>query len=194
MKKLTDFLKDPLSDGRLRPIPSIAVLIGSVFVNAYFLWTSFSEIASWFLKISNGALTAEAQQKIAEAVSLSNGAMISKLAFGLLMAVFTMIFLLPAAYLDSEGQEKKPKFLLERACSTLLTPMLFLLVSALLMNLSFTAGIVFAILAVADCAAVIVKAGQKAKLNGYFIIAMTAAFILITLVLCTRNHFITMFG
>ncbi len=194
MKKLTDFLKEPLSDGRLHPIPSIAVLIGSIFVNAYFLRTSFSGIASWFLKISNGALKAEAQQKIAEAVSLSDGAMISKIAFGLLMTVFVMIFLLPAAYLDSEGQEKKPKFLLERACSTLLAPMLFLLVSALLMKLSFTAGIVFAILAVADCAAVIVKACRKAKLNGYFIIAMTAAFILITLVLCTRNHFITMLG
>ena len=194
MKELTDFLIDPLSDGRLKPVPSIAVLIGSVFVNAYFLRTSFSGIASWLLKISNGALTAEAQQKISATVSLSDGTMISKLAFGLLMTVFIMIFLLPAAYLDSEGQEKKPKFLLERACSTLLMPMLFLLVSALLMKLSFTAGIVFAILAVADCAAIIVKACRKAKLNGYFIISMTAAFILITLVLCTRNHFITMLG
>ena len=76
----------------------------------------------------------------------------------------------------------------------MLVPVLLMLTSALLMNLSFAVGIVFAIFAVADCAAVIVKAGQKAKLNGYFIIAMTAAFILITLVLCTRNHFITMFG
>lgn len=194
MKKLTDFLKEPLSDGRLKPIPSIAVLIGSVFVNAFFLRISFSGIASWFLKISDGAMTIEAQQKIAEAVSLSNGAFVSKLAFGLLLTAFAMIFLLIAAYLDSKGQEKKLKFLLERACSTLLMPMLFLLASALLMNLSFTAGIVFAILAVSDGAAVIVKAGRNAKLNGYIIIATTAAFILITLVLCTRNHFITMFG
>ena len=36
-RKLTDFLKEPLSGGRLKLIPSLLIFIVSVFVNAYFL-------------------------------------------------------------------------------------------------------------------------------------------------------------
>lgn len=194
MKNLLSFLKDPLSEGRLSPFSSFVVIIASVFVNAYFLMTSFSGLVSWFVGISGGALTLEAQQGISNVVNLSESAFASKLGFGLLMTVFVMLFLLAAAYIGSEKQERKLERLLERACSTLLVPMLFMLVSALLMNASFVAGVVFATLAVSACVAVIVEAGRKANLNGYLIVALVAGFILITAVLCTNNHFVTMFG
>jgi hypothetical protein len=193
MKNLVCFLKDPLSEGRLRPVLSTAFFIASIFVNAYFLMTSFSGLASWFMKTSGNALTMEAQQGISDIVNLTGNAFTSKLGFGLLMTVFAMLFLLAAAYLGSEKQERETWYLFERACSTLLVPMLFMLASALLMNISFIAGVVFATLAVSACAAVIVEAGRKANLNGYLTVVLVTGFILITAVLCTNNHFVTMF-
>lgn len=194
MKKYIDFLKKPLSDGNMNLVSCITVFIGSIFVNAYFLRTSFSSIVDWFMSISKDAVTPEAQQSILDIVNTSNGAVASKIAFGLLMTVFIMIFLLPSAYLESGRKEKNFVKLYKRACSTMFVPVIFMLLSALLMNISFVCGLILAITAAAVCVSIIVKAGRKSNVNDYLIIITVALFFLITVALCTRNHFVTMFG
>lgn len=94
-KKFTDFLKEPLSDGRLKLIPSLLVLIASIFINAYFQVTSFSALVQWFLKTSGEA---NVQQRLAEILSRSDTPVGIRIAFGLLMTAFVMVFLLLAAY------------------------------------------------------------------------------------------------
>lgn len=188
-RKHTNFLKEPLSGDRFNLISAVLVFVASIFVNAYFQVTSFSGIVLWFLKVSGQA---DAQQRLAEILSQSSTTVEIKIAFGLLMTVFVMVFLLLSAYM--EGKEKNIKYLFERACSTMLVPVLLMLVAALLMNVSLAAGVVFGIAAAADCMAVIVSAGKKAKMNGYIIITIVTAFFLITVVLLTRNHLITMMG
>lgn len=170
-------------------IPALLVFVASIFVNAYFQVTSFSALVLWLLE-SFGAT--DAQQQLTEMLSRSTTTVGVKIAFGLFMTVFLMIFLLPAAYM--EEKEKNTKHLFERACSTMLVPVLLMLVAALLMNVSLIAGGIFGIVAVADCVAVIISAGKKATLNGHIIIAIVTAFFLITAVLLTRNHIITMIG
>lgn len=101
-RKLTDFLKEPLSGGRLKLIPSLLIFIVSVFVNAYFQVTSFSTLVSWILETSK---TADAAQLLEDILARSDTAIGVRIAFGLLMTVFAMAFLLIAAYW--EEKEKK---------------------------------------------------------------------------------------
>lgn len=185
-KKFTDFLKEPLSDGRLKLIPSLLVLIASIFVNAYFQVTSFSALVQWFLKTSGEA---NVQQRLAEILSRSDTPIGIRIAFGLLMTAFVIVFLLLAAYW--EEKDKNIGHLFERACSSMLVPLLLTLVAAMLMNVSLIAGVLLGVAAAVNCMAVIVSAGKKAKRNGYILIAIATAFFLITVVLLTRNHFIT---
>lgn len=185
-KKLTDFLKEPLYDGRLKLIPSLLVLIVSIFVNAYFQVTSFSALVQWFLKTSGET---NVQQRLAEILSQSDTPVGIRIAFGLLMTVFAMVFLLLAAYW--EEKDKNIGRLFERACSSMLVPVLLVLVAALLMKVSLIAGILFGIAAAVNCMAVIVSAGKKTNYNEYILLATATAFFLITVVLLTRNHFVT---
>lgn len=188
-KKFTDFLKEPLSGGRLKLIPSLLVLIASIFVNAYFQVTSFSAQVQWFLKTSGEA---NVQQRLAEILSQSDTPVGIRIAFGLLMTAFVMVFLLLAAYW--EEKDKNIGHLFERACSSMLVPVLLTLAAALLMNVSLVVGVIFGIAAAINCMAIIVSAGKKAKCNGYILIAIATAFFLITVVLLTRNHLVTMMG
>ncbi|MGN0619714.1 MAG: hypothetical protein ACI4J7_11905, partial [Ruminiclostridium sp.] len=187
--KITVFLKEPLSRGRLKLIPSLFVLIASIFVNGYFQITSFSALVKWFLKISGEE---NVQQRLAEILSLSDTSVGVRMAFGLLMTAFVMAFLLFAAYL--EEKDKKISHLFGRACATLLVPVLLVMAAALLMNVSLLPGVFLGIAAAANCIVVIVSAGRKAKYNGYILIAIATAFLLITVVLLTRNHLVTMIG
>lgn len=186
-KKFTDFLKEPLSDGRLKLIPSLLVLIASIFINAYFQVTSFSALVQWFLKTSGEA---NVQQRLAEILSRSDTPVGIRIAFGLLMTAFVIVFLLLAAYW--EEKDKNIGHLFERACSSMSVPVLLMLTAALLMNVSLIAGAFFGIAAAVNCMAVIVSAGKKANINEYLLIVTATAFFLITVVLLTRNHFITM--
>ena len=137
-RKLTDFLKEPLSGGRLKLIPSLLIFIVSVFVNAYFQVTSFSALVSWILETSK---TADAAQLLEDILARSDTAIGVRIAFGLLMTVFAMVFLLIAAYW--EEKEKNTVHLFERACTTMLVPELLMFIAALLMNVSLVAGVVF---------------------------------------------------
>lgn len=186
-KKFTDFLKEPLSDGRLKLIPSLLVLIASIFINAYFQVTSFSALVQWFLKTSGEA---NVQQRLAEILSRSDTPVGIRIAFGLLMTAFVMVFLLLAAYW--EEKDKNIGHLFERACSSMSVPVLLMLTATLLMNVSLITGAFFGIAAAVNCMAVIVSAGKKANINEYLLIVTATAFFLITVVLLTRNHFITM--
>lgn len=188
-KKVTDFLKEPLSGGRLKLLPSLFILTASIFVSAYFQVTSFSALVQWLLKISGEA---NVQQRLAEILSRSEISIGVRIAFGLLMTAFVMVFLLLAAYW--EEKDKNIGHLFERACSSMLVPVLLMLAAALLMNVSLIAGVLFGIAAAVNCMAVIVSAGKKAKYNGYILIAIATAFFLITVVLLTRNHLVTMMG
>lgn len=147
-RKLTDFLKEPLSGGRLKLIPSLLIFIVSVFVNAYFQVTSFSALVSWILETSK---TADAAQLLEDILARSDTAIGVRIAFGLLMTVFAMVFLLIAAYW--EEKEKNTVHLFERACATMLVPELLMFVAALLMNVSLVAGVVLGIAAATSCVA-----------------------------------------
>lgn len=186
-KKPTDFLKEPLCCGRLKLLPSLLVFVVSIFVNAYFQVTSFSALVQWFLETSGEA---NVQQRLAEILSQSDTPVGIRIAFGLLMTAFVMAFLLLAAYW--EEKDKNIMHLFERACSMMLVPVLLMLAAALLMKVSLAAGIFLGIAAAVDCMAVIVNAGKKDKLNGYVLFAIATAFFLITAVMLTRNHLVTM--
>lgn len=186
-KKITDFLKEPLSNGRLKLIPSLLVLIASIFVNAYFQVTSFSALVQWFLKTSGEA---NVQQRLAEILSRSDTPIGIRIAFGLLMTAFVMVFLLLAAYW--EEKDKNIGHLFERACSSMFVPVLLMLAAALLMNVSLVVGVIFGIAAAINCMAIIVSTGKKAKCNGYILIGIATVFFLITVVLLTRNHVVTL--
>lgn len=67
-------------------------------------------------------------------------------------------------------------------------------IAALLMNVSLVAGVVLGIAAATSCVAIIMCCGKKSNINGYFLIALSTAFFLITVVMLTRNHLVTMFG
>lgn len=188
-RKITDFLKAPLSDGKLKLFPSLLVFCCSIFVNAYFQVTSFSALVRWFLKITG---TENVPESLAEILARIDTPIGMRIAFGLLMTVFVMVFLLIAAYWE-EGR-KHFGHLFERACSTMLAPMLLLLIAALLMNVSFALGVLFGIAAAIGCVAVIVNSGKKANCNGYILITTATAFFMITVVLLTRNHIVTMVG
>lgn len=186
-KKPTDFLKEPLCCGRLKLLPSLLVFVFSIFVNAYFQVTSFSALVQWFLETSGEA---NVQQRLAEILSQSDTPVGIRIAFGLLMTAFVMAFLLLAAYW--EEKDKNIMHLFERACSMMLVPVLLMLAAALLMKVSLAAGIFLGIAAAVNCMAVIVNAGKKDKLNGYVLFAIATAFFLITAVMLTRNHLVTM--
>lgn len=186
-KKLTDFLKEPLCCGRLKLLPSLLVFVVSIFANAYFQVTSFSALVQWFLETSGEA---NVQQRLAEILSQSDTPVGIRIAFGLLMTAFVMVFLLLAAYW--EEKDKNIIHLFERACSMMLVPVLLMLVAALLINASLTAGIFLGIAAAINCMAVIVSAAKKANVNEYLLIATATAFFLVIVVLLTRNHLITM--
>lgn len=188
-RKLTAFLKLPLSDGRLKFTSALAVFFASVFVNAYFQVTSFSALAVWYLRAFGEK---EFQQQLNQILIGSERTIGVRVAFGLLMTIFVMIFLLLAAYWQEK--EKGIKRLFERACSALLVPVLLMLIAALLMNVSLAAGIFFSISAAADCMAVIISAGKRANVNEYLLITISTAFFMITVVLLTRNHFMTLSG
>ena len=181
-RKLTDFLKEPLSGGRLKLIPSLLIFIVSVFVNAYFQVTSFSTLVSWILETSK---TADAAQLLEDILARSDTAIGVRIAFGLLMTVFAMAFLLIAAYW--EEKEKNAVHLFERACATMLVP-------ELLMFVSLVAGVVLGIAAATSCVAIIMCCGKKSNINGYLLIALSSAFFMITVVMLTRNHLVTMLG
>lgn len=186
-RKITDFLKNPLSDGRLKPFQSILVFVCSILVNAYFQVTSFSALARWLLTISGAENVSE---QLAEILSRTETPIGMRIVFGLLMTAFVMVFLLIAAYWE-EGR-KHFGYLFERAGSTMLVPILLLLVASVLMNVSFTIGVLFGIAAAIGCAAAIVNSGKKANCNGYILITTATAFFMITVVLLTRNHIVTM--
>ena len=188
-RKLTDFLNEPLSGGRLKLIPSLLIFIVSVFVNAYFQVTSFSTLVSWILETSK---TADAAQLLEDILARSDTAIGVRIAFGLLMTVFAMAFLLIAAYW--EEKEKNAVHLFERACATMLVPELLMFVAALLMNVSLVAGVVLGIAAATSCVAIIMCCGKKSNINGYLLIALSSAFFMITVVMLTRNHLVTMLG
>lgn len=145
-RKLTDFLKEPLSSSKLKLVPSLFVLTASIFVNAYFQVTSFSALVQWFLKTSGEA---NVQQRLAEILSQSDISVGVRIAFGLLMTAFVMVFLLLAAYL--EEKDKNIGHLFERACSTMLMPVLLMLAAVLLMNVSLVVGVIFGIAAAVNC-------------------------------------------
>ena len=187
-RKLTDFLKEPLSGGRLKLIPSLLIFIVSVFVNAYFQVTSFSTLVSWILETSK---TADAAQLLEDILARSDTAIGVRIAFGLLMTVFAMAFLLIAAYWE---EKKNAVHLFERACATMLVPELLMFVAALLMNVSLVAGVVLGIAAATSCVAIIMCCGKKSNINGYLLIALSSAFFMITVVMLTRNHLVTMLG
>lgn len=186
-RKIADFLKEPLSGGRLKLFPSFLVFGCSIFVNAYFQMTSFSALVQWFLKTSREA---NAQQRLAEILGRSDTSIEIRIAFGLLMTAFVMVFLLLAAYWEEE--DKNIGHLFERACSSMFVPVLLMLAAALLMNVSLIAGVIFGIAAAVGCVIVIVSSGKKANCNGYVLIATATAFLMITVVLLTRNHIVTM--
>lgn len=188
-RKRTDFLKEPLSGGRLKPVPAVLVIIASIFVNAWFQVTSFSALVSWFLETSG---TPDTQRLLAEILSQTDTAIGVRIAFGLLMTVFAMVFLLLAAYW--EEKEKNLLHLLERAGAAMLVPVLLMLAGALLMNVSLAAGVFFGIAAAVDCVAVIVSAGKKVHVNGYLLIGAATVFFLLTAAMLTRNHIATMLG
>lgn len=186
-RKITDFLKNPLSDSRLKLFQSFFVFGCSILVNAYFQVNSFSALARWLLTISGAENVSE---QLAEILSRTETPIGMRIAFGLLMTAFVMVFLLIAAYWE-EGR-KHFGHLFERACSTMLVPMLLLLAASVLMNVSFTIGVLFGIAAAIGCVAVIVNSGKKANCNGYILITTATAFFMITVVLLTRNHIVTM--
>ncbi len=188
-KKITDFLKSPLSSGRIKPISSLFVFCCSIFVNAYFQISSFSALVQWLLKIYDEENAAEHLSEILVRTDIPIG---MRLAFGLLMSVFVIIFLLIAAYL--EEQSKNIGHLFERACSTMIVPMLLLFAAALLMNISLALGVLFGIAAAVSCIAVIISSGKRTDCNGYVLILISTAFFMITVVLLTRNHIVTMIG
>ena len=188
-RKIADFLKEPLSGGRLKLFPSLLVFGCSIFVNAYFQVTSFSALVQWFLKTSGEA---NVQQRLAEILDRSDTPFRIRIAFGLLMTAFVMVFLLLAAYW--EEKDKNIGHLFERACSSMLVPVLLMLAAALLMNVSLIAGVLFGISAAVSCVIVIVSSGKKANCNGCVLIATATAFFMITVVLLTRNHIVTMIG
>lgn len=102
--------------------------------------TSFSALVRWFLKISG---TEKVSEQLAEILTRTDVPIGMRIAFGLLMSAFVMVFLLIAAHWE-EGR-KHFGHLFERACSTMLVPMLLLLIAALLMNVSFTLGVLLGI-------------------------------------------------
>lgn len=186
-KNITDFLKDPLSAGRLKLFESVLVFVGSVFVNTCFQLTSFSAAVRWFLKYSGEENVAE---RLSEILSLNNTPVGLRIAFGLLMSLFAFVFLLIAAYWDE--QSKNFAILFKRACSFMLAPTLLVLSATVIMNFSLTLGVLFGVAAAISCVASIVCSGRKANRNAFLIIAVATAFFMVTVVLLTRNHFVTM--
>lgn len=187
-------IKDPLTEGKLNLIASLAVFISSIFIHAYFINVSLAGLSRWFLNLTEDALTVAAQNSIISMTNVTSDAFISKIPFGLLMTAFVMVFLMLAAFLESDLYGKTIRDVFERACKIMLVPLVFLFVSALLMNVSFLAGIVLAMMAVSISGATLLKAGIHAKVNGYIITLIVTAFLLITVVMLTRNHFVTMFA
>lgn len=176
-----------MANGRLKLLPSLLVFVVSIFVNAYFQITSFFAFVQWFLKTSSES---NVHQQLAEILSRSDIPVGIRIAFGLLMTVFVMFFLLLAAYWNEK--DKNIMHLFEQACSTMLIPMFLMSIAALLMNFSIVIGIVFGISASVSCMTVIIVSGKKANLNEPVLITIATAFFLITVVLLTRNHFVTM--
>ena len=188
-KKYVDFLKEPMSDGRLKSISALLVVVASIFINAYFQITSYSALVRWFLNVSGEE---NVEQCLTDILRQDDTSVGLRIAFGLLMTVFVMLLLFLAAYW--EEQDKNICHLFERASSAMFVPVLFIFAAALLMNVSLTAGLIFGVAAAIECMAVVVNSGKKAKCNSYIMIAVATAFFMMTVVLLTRNHFITMFA
>lgn len=178
-----EIMKNPLAQEKMGPVAAICVLLGSIFVNAYFLKTSFSAMVAWVSQLIGSAVP--------------NGdpvTYVSRLPYGLLMTVFVLIFLIPALWMETRGEKHHFADIMERTAYALMVPVVLLLVSALLMNVSLIAGAVFGLFAAVCVAGVMVSAGQTGGLNGWAICAWTTAFFLITVAMCARNHMVTMFS
>lgn len=187
---MKQYFKDPLSSEPLGLVSSIGVLVASVFVNAYFLKTSFAAMVSWMLDVARGSLVGQAVQRM----SAAGVTYASRIPFGLLMTVFVLIFLVPAACLARRGQHLRGSEIVGAVGGAMTVPVVLLLVSGLLMNASFVAGVVLAVFAAACVFATIVTFLRAGNVNGWAICAWGTLFLLITVVMCARNHMVTMFG
>lgn len=189
MKTIGEILRTPYAQVRLKLLPSIAVLLASVAVNAYVQITSFSAETIWLLETFEDP---EAKAHLVRILALNTASPALRAAYGLLMTVFVLIFMLPAAAWYEE--KPSPLTVMERAASMLLVPVILTLIAALTFQFSFSAGAVIAMLAVVYCMAMIAEAGRRRKKNGYLVIAMMTLFLLITALMLFRNHLVTMAG
>jgi hypothetical protein len=189
LKTLKEILKNPYSEAHLPLLPSILVILCSIAVNAYVQITSFPSMTFWLLRIFGDA---EAEAHLTQILALNSASPAVRAAYGLLMTVFVMIFILPAAC----WYEEKPtlKKVIERAAAMILVPVLLILIAALTFKVSFTAGVVIALLAAVYEMAMIAEAGRRRKKNGYLIILMMTLFLLITTMMLLRNHLVTLSG
>lgn len=189
--KIKDELKDPLCSGFFNGAAALLVFLASIPVNAWFQRQSYIGLSGWILQTSGSGLTQEAADKI---TGIQNGitvSFVSRLPFGLLMTAFVMFFLIPAVGSGSQGSWKDTW---RRSCTILTVPILLLAISSLCMTVSFTAGVVFAVGALSACVASIIIEARKGKWNGWLVITWVTGFLLITAVMLTNNHVVTMFS
>ncbi len=186
-RKVLDYLKNPLCNSKISLPTSIVVFVVSIFVNAYFQITSYSALAKWLIETSGSS---DVETRLAELIRGAATPIGLQIAFGLLMTIFAIAFLFLAAYW--EEKDKNILHLFQRACSTMIVPLSFMLVGSLLMNTTLFAGVLCGVLAAASCMTTIINSGKKANVNGYILIAVTTALFMIAVVMLTRNHLITM--
>ena len=189
MKTLKEILKNPCSEAHLPLLPSVLVILCSIPVNAWVQVTSFSSMTAWLLRIFGDT---EAEAHLTQILALNNASPAVRAAYGLLMTVFVMIFILPAAC----RYEEKPtlKKVIERAAAMILVPVILVFIAALTFRVSFTAGVSIALLAAVYDTAMIAEAGRRRGGNGYLIVLMMTLFLLITVMMLLRNHLAALAG
>lgn len=189
MKTRGEILKNPCTQAHLPLLPSLLIILGSIPVNAYVQITSFSAMTAWLLKMFGDA---DAEVHLTRILAMNSASPALRMAYGLLMTVFVMLFIVPAAC----WLEEKPTLtkVIERAAAMMLVPVILVLLAALIFKVSFTAGAITALLAAVCAMALIAEAGRRKKKNLWLIILMMTLFLLLTAMMLLRNHLVTLAG
>lgn len=189
--RVADILQNPLGGRRLGSGASVAAILVSVPVNAWFQKASFVGLVGWLERTAAGSLTESTAERLAEAQAGMAFSLASRLPYGLLMTAFVLAFLLPACKVG-HGRTWREGF--ECACGALPVPVALLAVASPCMETSLAVGMAFAVAALAACVATIVLETRGGGWNGWLTVAWVTGFVLITAVMLTRNHVVTMFG
>ena len=194
MGTLARMLRDPMSEGWLRPPWAVATIAASSVVDAWFQRVSFFSLSVWLLEGMLGYSPADAQTSVAKAVAMQATPVWLQLLYGLLMTAFALAFLIPSAHLEERaaGCSRSATQRLGRASAWLVVPTLLMLVASLVMRTSLALGAALALAAAVCCAAILLRSCEKVRLNGHVAIALATTLLLLTAAMLVRNHIVTL--